>query len=118
MLHVVVFFVAYAMFYEDVIMLHGRNAGLWVFGTWTMTIAILVVTVKVALETVHWVWLSHASIWVSLGLYAALRIVLSVLVEFQPVEFYVFQTMLQIPSFYAATLLCIVASLLPDFTFK
>jgi magnesium-transporting ATPase (P-type) len=106
------------MFYEDSIMLYGRNAGLWVFGTWTMSIAIFVVTAKVALETVHWIWLSHGSILVSLALYALLRVFLSVLIGFQPNEYGVFQALVQIPTFYACIVLCIVASLIPDFTFK
>ena len=91
---------------------------MWVFGTFIMTISIIVVSVKVALETTHWVWMTWASIGLSLISYIVMRFSIGYLVKFLPDEYHVFTSVLKIPTFYMAILLCVVTSLLPDFTMK
>jgi hypothetical protein len=52
---IVVFFTCSIIFKNDVIQQNGQTAGLWVFGTIASTLAILVVNLRIALETRYFI---------------------------------------------------------------
>jgi hypothetical protein len=99
-------------------MWHGRGSGLHVFGAFAMSIAIIVVMLKLALETLYWVVITAVSMLLSLAGYCIVRLILSNMLVFDPSQYGVVTALLHIPSFFPAAVLCIVIALLPDFTFK
>jgi len=65
----VIYFVVYIIFQNDVIWDSGKTAGLWSLGYYVQTFAVLVVLLKLALETKHWVIVTHIGIWGSIVCY-------------------------------------------------
>lgn len=99
-------------------MLHGLGSGLHVFGAFAMSMAVIVVTLKLALETLYWVIITAVSLAASLILYGVVRLVLSNMLAFDPSQYGIVTALIHIPSFIPAAVLCAVVAMLPDFTFK
>ena len=72
---IIVFWMTYLIIGWDV-QTNGRQAGLWLFGLISYTCVVIIVTLKLALESRYWVWLHHVAIWGSLGTILAYEVML------------------------------------------
>ncbi|XP_053230883.1 phospholipid-transporting ATPase IG isoform X2 [Podarcis raffonei] len=65
----VFFFGTYFFFMNSSIENNGKMSGNWSFGTMIFTVLVFTVTLKLALDTRFWTWVTHFVIWGSLVFY-------------------------------------------------
>ncbi|PRP77783.1 putative phospholipid-transporting ATPase IA [Planoprotostelium fungivorum] len=63
------FFIPYFAMRHDVIEANGQNLGLWGFGSVVFSCAVLIVSLKLALETRTWNWIFQISLYGSMGMW-------------------------------------------------
>lgn len=110
----VIFWFTFAIFYPShSVSQTGRDVGLQEFGFYMMTMAVLVVTLRLALESVHWVFFTHFAVWGSLIFYFLARFALSNMISFDPGQFGIFELSFSTPNFWISTVLVVATCLLP-----
>lgn len=115
----VIFWFTFAIFYPSHTISHtGRDTGMQEFGFYMMTMAVLVVTLRLAMETVHWVFFTHFAIWGSLIFYFLVRLALSHMLSFDPGQYGLFALSFSTPSFWFSTVLVTATCLLPILAIK
>jgi len=105
----------------DVLWGNGRDGGYLVLGNIVYTYVVVTVCLKAGLITNFWTWLTHCSIWGSIGLWFIFIIIYSNVWPLIPVGavFTGMDTMLfASPVFWMGLFLIPIASLLPDITVK
>jgi len=116
---VIIFWFTFALFYPShSISQTGRNTGGAEFGFYMMTMAVLVVTLRLALESVHWVFFTHFAVWGSLIFYFLARLALSNMLSFDPGQYGLFGLSFSTPTFWLSVLLVVITCLLPNFAVK
>jgi len=83
-----------------------------------MSIGIIIVSLKLAMEINTWNVLVHIGLWGSIIFYFMILLAQNYLVEMFPTQYGILNELITQPNFYILTLLCVVAALLPDWTFK
>lgn len=115
----VIFWFTFAIFYPSHTISHtGRDVGLQEFGFYMMTMAVLVVTLRLALETVHWVFYTHFAVWGSLIFYFLARLALSNMINFDPGQYGIMGLSFSTPNFWISTVLVVSTCLLPVVAIK
>lgn len=110
----IIFWFTFAIFYPShSVSQTGRDVGLQEFGFYMMTMAVLVVTLRLALESVHWVFFTHFAVWGSLIFYFLARFALSNMISFDPGQFGIFELSFSTPNFWISTVLVVATCLLP-----
>ncbi|MDP2437847.1 MAG: hypothetical protein Q8P67_19060, partial [archaeon] len=101
------------------ILTNGQGIGLNSFGQMTMNVGIVVIFLKLIMETLEWNWIVHLSMWGSISLYIIIIISQSVWLTAFPEEYWVFFNLVQYSPVYWLWFLCaIVVCLLPDLVLK
>eukprot|EP01121_Diplochlamys_sp_Union-15-3_P006961 TRINITY_DN17519_c0_g1_i1.p1 TRINITY_DN17519_c0_g1~~TRINITY_DN17519_c0_g1_i1.p1 ORF type:complete len:262 (+),score=18.48 TRINITY_DN17519_c0_g1_i1:3-788(+) len=111
------FFLTYWM-YDDFILSNGKLSGLRVFGNVVMSIGIILVSLKLAIETNTWNMLIHTGLWGSILFYFLLIAVQSYFESWFPSQAGIISVVLTEPLFYLVLVIVVVVCLLPDLTFK
>ena len=115
----VIFWFTFGTFYPTTTVTQtGRDVGSQDMGFYMMTMAVLVVTLRLALESVHWVVFTHFAVWGSLVFYFLARLALSNMLEFDTGQYGIFELGLQTPTFWLSVILVVIACLLPNFAVK
>lgn len=110
----VIFWFTFAIFYPShTVSATGRDVGLQEMGFYMMTMAIVVVTLRLALESVHWVFFTHFAVWGSLVFYFLARMALSNMLIFDPGQYGIFELSLSSANYWFSVILVVMACLLP-----
>eukprot|EP00003_Mantamonas_plastica_P010673 TRINITY_DN2013_c2_g1_i5.p1 TRINITY_DN2013_c2_g1~~TRINITY_DN2013_c2_g1_i5.p1 ORF type:complete len:674 (-),score=223.60 TRINITY_DN2013_c2_g1_i5:1377-3398(-) len=98
---------------------NGQLGGIWTMGTICLTYCIVVVNLKIALETKYWTWMNHVGIWGSIIVYLGLNFPYTSIKLFEftsPDNFYwVWFSILSYPAFYFGLIVIPITALLPDY---
>ncbi|KAL6069954.1 Phospholipid-transporting ATPase IA [Balamuthia mandrillaris] len=97
---------------------HGHPFDLMCLGTTISTVVVLVVTLKLALETNNWTWIHHLLYWGSIIVYFVFLLVYSVLPFAAFGMYWVPYMLLRAPVFWITVLLLVPTALLFDFAAK
>jgi len=112
----VVFFCAMYLFGDTVTDPNGLDNDIWLTSTAMFSYMVVVVSVKLALECVTWVWVTHFFFWGSLVAYLV-WILVYCWGLFTPDMYWVSYRMLSMAVFWWGLLMVNIFALLPDLTF-
>ncbi|XP_078614739.1 phospholipid-transporting ATPase IF-like isoform X2 [Branchiostoma floridae x Branchiostoma japonicum] len=91
-------------------------------GTFIFTAVVIVVNLKMAVETHYWTWLNHFAIWGSIIVYFLFTLVYSAIMFGWPIDnkpmYYVFLQLLSSPTVWLALLVLVTACMIPDVFIK
>eukprot|EP00027_Filamoeba_sp_ATCC50430_P018405 CAMPEP_0168578090 /NCGR_PEP_ID=MMETSP0413-20121227/21145_1 /TAXON_ID=136452 /ORGANISM="Filamoeba nolandi, Strain NC-AS-23-1" /LENGTH=1137 /DNA_ID=CAMNT_0008611909 /DNA_START=1 /DNA_END=3414 /DNA_ORIENTATION=+ len=114
------FFTAYWIFKDDgVLQENGQTGGMWAMGVLASTIAVVVVNLRMAVETKHWTKQIHWSIWGSIGIYLVFLLLYCAFVTALPNNmFFQIYYLLSTASFWFAMLLVVFVAIVPQVSWK
>jgi phospholipid-transporting ATPase len=97
------------------VLVSGQSGGLALFGDMVMTVGVVVIFCKLALETLHWTWPTHVGLWGSLALYFATVAVEDTWFTIFPDQYGVFSKIVTAaPAFWLWLVVAVGICLLPD----
>eukprot|EP01100_Stratorugosa_tubuloviscum_P005015 TRINITY_DN2281_c2_g1_i1.p1 TRINITY_DN2281_c2_g1~~TRINITY_DN2281_c2_g1_i1.p1 ORF type:complete len:1111 (-),score=448.96 TRINITY_DN2281_c2_g1_i1:197-3529(-) len=115
MYHSLVFFFGTWLVTEhDILSSSGQIGGMSVLGNVTLTLGVLVIFLKLAIETCYWTIITHLGYWLSLALYFAILILQNYAPYYFPSQAGVIEHIAIMPTFWLWLPLAIAICLLPD----
>jgi len=112
---VVIYFGLLIILPNDGILQDGKILDLWSWGTISCTAAVVVVNLKIALETKTWNVLVHIAIWGSIISYLVFLCIYNDLYNITPNDtYFVFFYVAASPSYYFGVIILVVICLLPE----
>jgi len=114
----VIFFLSFFLFQNDSISFSGKTSGIWTIGFMVQTFAVVIVLLRLAIETKYWVTPVHLAIEGSIFLYFLILTIQSLMYKLFPDEYYVFEFTASTSVFYLMLVLIIVSSLILDIVYK
>lgn len=118
---VLIYFICYGIFKHEVVFKDGQTGDYLFMGTHVYTYCVVVVCLKSGLETDSWTWLTHLSIWGSIGFWLVFLAIYSEiwpLFGVSPEMFLMFQNVVRTPVFWLGLILVPIMVLLPDIVYK
>jgi len=112
------FFFHFFLFQNDSISFSGKTSGIWTIGFMVQTFAVVIVLLRLAIETKYWVTPVHLAIEGSIFLYFLILTIQSLMYKLFPDEYYVFEFTASTSVFYLMLVLIIVSSLILDIVYK
>ena len=116
----IIFFVCLGAFYKEVITSDGITFGMYSWGLVVYTCVIIVVTFKLAMESLRWVWFHHLTVWGSIvvyfiwdAIYATIYPSTGLGIEY----YYVFYNLVQSGVFYFTVIATTICALLYNYTY-
>jgi len=117
--HAFIIYFGMLMFFEwGVINQDGTTYDLWSIAIIGFSAVVLVVNLKVAVETYYWTWLNYLGIAVTLGFWFLYSIIYTSFPEIAGQEYYVTQHVWASPSFWFFLVIITCVCLLPDMSFR
>lgn len=114
----VFFFGSYILMGEDTTLMgNGQMFGNWTFGTLVFTVMVITVTLKLAIETHFWTWMSHFVTWGSIAFYFIFSLFYGGIIwPFLHTQdmYFVFVQLLSSGSAWFAIILIVITCLFPD----
>ncbi|KAJ5067958.1 putative phospholipid-transporting atpase [Anaeramoeba ignava] len=111
----VIFFVVYGVFYDNILYSSGKIVGFTNFGLYCAVFSIIIVNIDYALNHKYWNWLTHVSMWGTLAFLIVFLAVYSNMLTTFPEIFGVFYMAIVSPMFYLSFLFIFIACLLPTY---
>uniref|UniRef100_A0A8C5EY96 Phospholipid-transporting ATPase n=1 Tax=Gouania willdenowi TaxID=441366 RepID=A0A8C5EY96_GOUWI len=112
------FFGSYILMGEDTTLMgNGQMFGNWTFGTLVFTVMVITVTLKLALETHFWTWISHFVTWGSIAFYFIFSLFYGGIIwPFLHTQdmYFVFVQLLSSGSAWFAIIIIVITCLFPD----
>jgi phospholipid-transporting ATPase len=118
---ILIYFICYGIFKGDVVSGDGKAGDYLFLGTHVYSFCVIVVCLKSGLETDSWTWLTHMSIWGSIGfwfLFLAIYSQLWPVFGLAPDMTGMFQNVFGTPIFWLSLILVPILTLAPDITAK
>jgi phospholipid-transporting ATPase len=115
------YFICYGIFQKEVVFADGQVGDYLFMGTHVYSYCVIAVCLKSGLETDSWTWITHLSIWGSIGfwfLFLAIYSQLWPIVFISPDMTGMFQNVFRTPVFWLGLIFVPVLVLLPDIIYK
>jgi len=115
---IIIFFGSIYWFDDGIVNSDGKSFGMWALGTIAYTVVIMVVNIKIAIETDYFTWMNWVAILGSIGVWFLYANAYSAICSFSGNECGVMNHVWVTPSFWLLIVILTIICVIPDVTYN